>query len=201
LIVVISPSAVVRNFHNGEDQEPLGAYLIKGCARLEARSGYDGPSRDDDSGPSYEVKQHAESARVATWLHFVRASTWDRAAGHGASYNDLDEISKACAYALYLPYLPRAAALFEHDGAPNHDLLDCWVKVRDEAATALMSWLDRSATSPSLMPEVTLHGLYFHLDKPIFRREPKPPWDDFLHGKRVGTFESYLISFAAERPS
>jgi hypothetical protein len=197
--VIISPSVLVRLFHNGDDQDALNGFRIGGLARLESRSGYDGPSFDDDSGPSVEAKQYAKTARVPASLHFVRATMWqDRVKSVARCADDFDPMAKASAFALYLPHDQK---LVRHYGAPDHDELACWVKVRDEGVPDLVSWLGRSASYPSSLPETTLHGLYFHRASPIIHRLPGPRWDDFLNAKRAGTFDSYSIAFEAKRRS
>jgi hypothetical protein len=204
--VLIATHSVSRTFDVGESTKDRGLqnYSLQGQARLRIREGYDGPSFDDDSGPTFEEKYHAADARIATSVSFVPESFWSAKIDDFMSMTsprestthqrDHEAMGKAVAYAWYVP---TDEDMVRRYGAPKYDELECYLKVGVDMAAELQAWLDCAASEPKLLPTIDLDGLYFHCDDPVIHKMPGPRWEDFLTMKAPGTFESYHVTFRA----
>jgi hypothetical protein len=207
--VFFSARSLTRWFDVGSEAEERGlqTYTLNGKARLEIREGYDGPSFDDESGPSYPAKRHAVQARIATSIWFVPELLWTanvesrlsmRVGSDSATREELHDHESMLNSAAYGWYLPVESDLVKGYGAPNHDVLECKLKVPEDQSAELKTWLDRAAAAAHLLPSITLSGLYFQSEHRQ-RLTRVPLWEEFLKTKRPGTFESYHIRFRGTR--
>jgi len=205
--VHIAICELVRTFEGGQGKvDGIRSYALRGVARLEANSGWDGPSFDDASGPSYSEKRHASDARIWTSVVFVTESSWENMArrlgrllspeapSHEVA-DDRERVLKSTAFAWYLPVDRDAVRGY---GAADHDVLECFLRVENERWPKLRAWLNRCAMVRHLIPALSLTGLYFQGDEGS-STSARPKWSDFLAARRPGTFDDYWISFKARR--